>query len=89
MDSVNAFYASEKSNSLNDVTEPNQILVCSTGDTWDVAVIIHEEEVETHWFEKKSHAVRAARRLFNDMPEIKELGVEGRGDYEFKIIRTR
>ena len=89
MNCNNGFYAREKSNSLNDVMEPKQILVCSTGDSWDVAVIINDGEVETHWYEKKSHAVRAARQLFNDMPEIKELGVEGRGDYEFKIIRTR
>lgn len=89
MDCNNAFYAREKGNSMNDVTEPNQILVCCTGDSWDVCVIIDDEEVKTHWYEKKSHAVKAARRLFNDMPEIKELGVEGRGDYEFKIIRTR
>ena len=88
MDS-NAFYAREKNNSLNDVTEPNQILVCVTGDTWDVAVIIDDEEVETHWFERKADAVKAARRLFNDMTEISELGVEGRGDYKFKIIRKR
>lgn len=89
MDSINAFYAREKSNSLNDVMEPNQILVCSTGDSWDVAVILNDEEVETHWYEKKADAVKAARRLFNDMTEISELGVEGRGDYEFKIIRKR
>ena len=45
MNCNNGFYAREKSNSLNDVLEPNQILVCSTGDSWDVAVIINEEEV--------------------------------------------
>lgn len=52
MNCNNGFYAREKSNSLNDVMEPNQILVCSTGDSWDVAVIINDGEVETHWYEK-------------------------------------
>ena len=89
MDCINAFSTREKFNSLNDVTAPNKILVCSTGDSWDVAVIIDDEEVETHWFERKADALRKARRLFNEKTEIAELGVESRLDCTFSIIRTR
>lgn len=68
-----------------------EILVCSTGDTWDV-IATDENGVavdEPEWCENKSQAMRLARRMFREEPTAKRLLAEPKTPGAFKLVRER
>jgi hypothetical protein len=68
-----------------------EILVCSTGDTWDViATDEHGVAVdEPEWCEKKSEAMRTARKMFRETPSARRLLAEPKAPGVFKLVRER
>ena len=61
----------------------NEILVCGSDNSWDVAVIDDDIELATvWWFGTKAAAIAAARQLFDEYTAAKELRVrEGSHSY--------
>jgi hypothetical protein len=68
-----------------------EILVCSTGDTWEVIAADENGMAvdEPEWCEKKSEAMRIARKMFRETPSAKRLFAEPKTPGAFKIVRER
>ena len=68
-----------------------EVMVCVTGDTWDVVLFDENgwEIIEPIWCQTKAEAIRVARRLFDETPDASALIVENRNSYDTQTIRTR
>lgn len=68
-----------------------EILVCSTGDSWDVVTCdkAGAQVDEPEWCETKKEAMRVARSIFRDTPSAQLLKAERKRHFDFEIIRQR
>ncbi len=75
----------------NKLSENREILVCVTGDTWEVVATRDgfAESDEPIWCQNKAEALKKARALFNATPSAKALLAESKRDYCFHTIRKR
>lgn len=68
-----------------------EILVCSTGDTWEVVTTDSDgmSDDEPVLCETKSEAMKLARKTFRETPSALRLLAEPKSPGEFKVVRER
>ncbi len=67
----------------------NEVLVCVTGDSWDVVLFEDDIAIDTVWCQTKAEALKEARQLFNEHTKATKLRVESVREFSFKTIRSR
>ena len=69
----------------------HEILVCSTGDSWDVVTCdkAGTQVDEPEWCQTKAEALSVARGLFCNNPSARILRAESKRGFDFETIRQR
>lgn len=69
----------------------HEILVCNTGDSWDVVTCdkAGAQVDEPEWCQTKAEALSVARGLFRNNPSAQLLKAERKRHFDFEIIRQR
>lgn len=78
-------------NIQSELDQTREILVCVTGDTWEVVATRDgfAESDEPIWCQNKAEALKKARALFNATPSARALLAESKRDFCFYTIRER